>query len=737
MRLQGAAQLSIVAGLLVALLPSLVASREALAGPACASDSPSPPAEILWDTWGVPHIFATTLPEVAYGYGWAQMHNHGNRLLRLYGLARGQAAEYWGEQYLASDRLMRQMGIPRAGRDGYAAQTPEFRRYLDAFAAGVNAYAREHPYSLDPELARVLPIDGADLIAHTHRVLFTFLAAGHQPPLVDFEGLPRTDRPGAGSNGWAIAPARSANGRSLLLANPHLPWDADLATHFEAQLVATADDLDVYGTTLAGMPVPVIAFNDYLGWTHTVNTLDGFDLYELILADGGYLFDGAVRPFETEEQVIRVRQSDGSLREEPLVVQRSVHGPVVAETPDGHLLAARVVGLIDQQHGALQQWWDMARARSLDEFEAALRRLQIPLFMVLYADREGHILSLFNGRVPVRPSGDFWFWTQPVPGDTAATLWTAVHSYEELPKVVDPPSGWVQNANSPPWYTTVPSPLDPDDYPPYLAPRFLSFREQRAIALLRSDTPFSLDALSAARHSNRLLLADRVLDDLLAAARASGRGLAREAADALAAWDRTADSDSRGGVVFALWAMSMFPGDVLTPNVFAIPWNPADPFATPDGLANPEQAVEQLERAASTLQGLAGTLDVPWGALNRLRREGTDIDLPGNGASGEPLGTVHVIHYGAILGGQVAYTPAPDGRFPSIAGETFVAEVEFGPARATARVLLAYGNATQPDSPHLGDQLALVARQEMRPAWRTRAELQGHVEATTPIPRLS
>ena len=62
------------------------------------------------------------------------------------------------------------MGIPEAGREGYAAQTPEFRRYLDAFAAGVNAYARERPGMVEPDLARVLPVEGADLVAHTQRL---------------------------------------------------------------------------------------------------------------------------------------------------------------------------------------------------------------------------------------------------------------------------------------------------------------------------------------------------------------------------------------------------------------------------------------------------------------------------------------------------------------------------------------------------------------------------------------
>jgi acyl-homoserine-lactone acylase len=202
----------------------------------------------------------------------------------------------------------------------------------------------------------------------------------------------------------------------------------------------------------------------------------------------------------------------------------------------------------------------------------------------------------------------------------------------------------------------------------------------------------------------------------------------------LAAWDRTANADSRGGVLFAMWAVATFPADVLTPEAFAVPWDPTDPLTTAAGLADPAAAVAQLEQAAASLRDLAGPLDVPWGVMHRLRREGTDIDLPGNGASGEPLGAFHVVHYGAVVDGQIRYVPTADGRFRSIAGETFVAEVEFGPGRPTARVLLSYGNATQPGSPHVGDQLALLARQEMRPAWRTREELQSHVEDTTPIP---
>ena len=67
--------------------------------------------EILWDTWGVPHIFAKDRESLALGFGWAQMQNHGNLILRLYGTARGRAAEYWGKNYLDADKLVRIMGF--------------------------------------------------------------------------------------------------------------------------------------------------------------------------------------------------------------------------------------------------------------------------------------------------------------------------------------------------------------------------------------------------------------------------------------------------------------------------------------------------------------------------------------------------------------------------------------------------------------------------------------------------
>ncbi len=666
-----------------------------------------PTTEILWDTWGVPHIFAPDAEGIFYGFGWAQMQSHGNLLLTLYGQARGRAAEYWGKDFLVSDRAVHTMGLYERARTWYQQQSPQFRNYLNAFASGINDYAKSHADKLDDQLEVVLPVTATDVLAHAARIIYVFLGLTSGCSQV----LPAGTE--LGSNGWAIGPARSESGNAMLLANPHLPWsESEPFLFYEAQLTAPGI-YDAYGVTLVGVPVLAIAFNDNLGWTHTVNTIDACDLYALTPAEGGYMFDGEVRPFETRTVTIKVKGDDGKLGQEKLTIRRSIHGPVVEQA--GKLLAMRMAAVdATSAAGGLEQWWDMARAQNLDEFESALKRLQVPMFTVIYADRDGHIMSLFNGQVPVRAKGDASFWAGTVAGDTSETLWTKIHSYDDLPKVLDPPSGWVQNSNSPPWYTTFPLMLNPNDYPPYMAAQSLNFREQRAIGMLDEDPSISFEEMIADKFSTRMELADRILDDLIAAAREYGSDLAKQAADVLEAWDRQANADSRGAALFSIWVQEIASKDPGFSKLFAKPWDAKDPLKTPTGLANAEAAAAALDIAASKALEALGALDVPWGEIMRLRR-GT-VDLPGSGGSGG-LGIFRVI----------SYTPDTDGRYAAFFGDTFIAAVEFS-TPLQAQVLLTYGNATQPGSPHIGDQLELYARDQLRPAWRTREEILQHLE---------
>ncbi|QIR40530.1 acylase [Tolypothrix sp. PCC 7910] len=655
--------------------------------------------EILWDTYGIPHIYGKDTESAFQAFGWAQMQSHANLLLRLYGQARGKAAQYWGEDYLESDKWVMTMGVPNRANSWYQAQSPAFRGYIDAFASGINAYGKAHPNLIDDEVEIVLPVKPEDVLAHLQRVLyFTFIV--NQEQVADNTQT----QPQAGSNGWAIAPKHSASGKAMLLANPHLLW-SDLFVWYEAQI--TAPGMNAYGAALVGIPVLAIAFNNNLGWTHTVNTHDGWDLYELKLADGGYLLDGKVRPFTTENFLLKVKQKNGSLVEQPFLVKSSVHGVVVQEKA-GKAVALRVVGL--DRPGVLEQWWDMAASQNLDQFQKVLQRLQLPMFTVMYADRQGHIMHLFNGLVPVREQGDFQYWQGLIPGDTSRTLWTKMHPYEDLPRVIDPPSGWLQNANDPPWTTTFPSAIKADDYPAYMAPRGeMYFRAQRSARMLAEDDKISFAEMIQYKHSTKMELAERILDDLIPTAQKSANELTRRAANILAAWDRNADADSRGAVLFSFWWREM-PDD----EIFTIPWSEKSPRTTPDGLKDPESAAKALQIAATKVKKAYGKLDVAWGEVFRVRSG--NLDLPANGGDGDQ-GIFRVLNF----------APAKDERFQAVAGDSYVAAIEFSqPVKAMA--LLSYGNATQPASPHISDQLTLFARKQLRPVWRTRPEILANLE---------
>lgn len=658
--------------------------------------------EILWDQWGVPHIYGKDNSGLFQAFGWAQMQSHGDLILRLYGQARGRAAEYFGEKYLDSDRYVRTMGIPTRAQEWYKQQNPQMRGFLDAFAAGINNYAKAHPDKINNEVKAVLPVDGVDILAHIQRVIhFSFVV---NPEQLKTEINRNQITPG--SNGWAIAPAHSTSGKAMLLFNPHLPW-SDLYLWYEAQL--TAPGIDAYGAALVGMPILAIAFNNNLGWTFTVNTHQGWNTYELKLADNGYIFDGKVRPLETETQTIKIKQTNGSLRAESLVIQHSIHGPIIADKkPEKKAIALRVVGL--DQPNIMAQFWDMTRASNLKEFEAALKPLQLPMFNILYADQNDHILYVFNGQIPIHTQGNWNYWQNIIPGDTSATLWTKTHPYQDLPRVLDPPSGWLQNANDPPWTSTFPPALNPNNYPAYMAPRFMSLRAQRSAKMLLEKTKISFEEMIADKFSSRMELSDRILPDLIVAAQKGSSEIGRQAADVLAKWDRKTEANSKGAVLFAAWARSMPPAQL-----FATPWQENSPLDTPKNLADPAQAVQVLEAAATTVKLLYGALDVPWGEVARLRYG--NVDLPVSGGPGL-FGIFRVIDL----------MPGENGRFQQFAGDSYIAAIEFSnPIKA--KVLITYGNATQPGSPHIGDQLPLYARNQLRQAWRSRKEVEAHLEA--------
>ena len=655
--------------------------------------------EILWDNYGVPHIYGKTTADMYYAFGWAQMHNHANLLLQLYGVARGRASEYWGSYYLKQDKVIHQFDLPGLAKKIYAKQHTEYRSYLDAFVKGMNDYAKAHPEAIDNNRKMVLPVTAEDVIAHTVNVLdLDFVAPD------DIQGSIREIS--RGSNALAIAASRSASKHAMLMANPHLPW-ASYFTFFEAHL--NSPGFEAYGATLIGMPVLAIAFNNYLGWTHTVNPIKASTRYELALKDNGYVLDGKVEQFETREVTLHVKQSDGSLKDEKLICKYSKQGPVVAEKAS-KAFAVRIAGLENPYFN--EQYHKMAKATNFAEFEAAEKMLQMPMFNTVYADRGGNIFYLFGGDVPQRSEGDFWFWDKKVDGTQSKYIWTKNLPYNKLPKLFDPATGFVQNANDAPWLSTYPPVLKKSDYPDYVAPGLWyaqDYREQRIINLMKDNHSISFDDLVGYKLNTGLETADRFLDEIIKIGNASSDSLTRAAATVLKTWDRHTDTASKGAVLFVQLCFA-----VDRDSLFKNPYDANDPLHTPNGIKYPDYTARKLKAVAALTIKKFGSLDVAWGKVFRFKSG--NVDLPANGCFSF-IGSYRAIDY----------RPGTNNTFVADGGDSYVAVTEFGP-HPKAMVSLSYGNASQKGSKHTNDQLKLMSEKKLRPALLLKEDVLKNLE---------
>lgn len=680
--------------------------------------------EIRRDRYGVPHILAESDEAAAFGLGYAQAEDHAEALARRYLRARGEAARHFGESEMDDDFLMKWADNPRQAQRAAADVGKEFRKVIRAFAAGVNLYVRQNRGRLPdwiPEFSE------ADVLANSRSGAVGGLAAtGLRRALSLKYPSPGTRLPpdaapledAAGSNALAIGPSRSASGQPILLGNPHLRWSS---LYWEAH-VTVPGRTNFYGSTLVGIPWLRAGFNEQLGYVQTNNAPDLADVYALALDPAKpdhYVFEKKARPLIRQDVTVDVRQKDGTLRPETRSFWSSHLGPIVHRTPD-KAFAYRSVSLEAWRY--FEGFYDLTHARSLEEFQKLLARQLVPTSNFTYADAAGNILCQWNARLPKRKD-DGTSYALDVPGDARQYRWRGFHRLKELPRLLNPPSGYIQNANNAPWFPTWRDRLDERRFPSYLERGELSLRAQLALQMLEARQRFTPDDVRELKFNTRLLAAERLKPQLAAAARvheAPSEALAR-AVTALEAWDGRAAADSRGAVLFQRF-VEAYLRRVREP--WATPWDPGRPFETPSGLSDPAQAVVALEEAARTVRADHGSESVAWGEVNRYRFG--DIDLPGEGASGQ-LGAYRVQQFDPQPDKRRVAGWGAEAREHAGFGDAWVLLVHFTrPVQAWS--VLAYGQTTDRSSPHSRDQIRLFANRELRPVYFTEAEIAANLE---------
>jgi acyl-homoserine-lactone acylase len=632
------------------------------------------------DKWGVPHIHGRTDADVAYGIAMAQSQDDFRNLEETLAAVRGRAGAILGEDGAKLDFAGHLLDARAIADAGYATLSPATRALVEAYAQGLNDYAAGHQREV--RLQALFPVTGHDVVAgFALRSPFFFgldrplsaLIEGRLPPR---EAGPADDR---GSNSFAVAGRRSSDGTTRLIVNSHQPWEGPVSWW---ELVVHSDEgWDFAGANFPGAPYPLLGHNRQLGWTNTVNRPDLIDVYKLVLDEGGtrYRLDGKWRDLEQRRVWLRVKFGPLVLPV-PRTVYRSVHGPVIIN--DLGAFAIRYAGIGDVRQ--VEQYYRLNKARDFAEWQQIMAMQAVPATNFIYADAKGHIGMFYNALFPDRAPG--FDWQGVLPGDTSKTLWRRYRPWAGNPHVIDPPAGWVANANNTPFLSTAPADeLKRSDYPVEMGIETqVTNRAQRYQARFAQlgNQQISRDQLLGIKFDkgyDRSGWAGRWWDEVLALD-TRGRPDLQQAQALIRRWDFTLDC--RG------------PADTLVAAAFS-------QHARFAYLQKPvPDARAALEEAVTLLTTNFGGLEVKLGDFQRLRRGRVDLPMCGGPDA-----------LRAVIGAL-----APDGRRVSNNGDGFMMLIEWAAdGRVQSRSIHPFGSAaSRPSSPHFADQSAQFAAQQWK-----------------------
>ncbi len=406
---------------------------------------------IARDTYGVPHIFAPTDPEVAYGLAWAHAEDDFKTIQTLILTGKGKLSTYLGKKGAPVDFVFGLLNTRQVVDQQIKAMDPAFIQLVQGYLQGLSAYAKAHPAEVLNK--HVFPIALEDYIATTMFSVAIFCGVDKTLPKILDGSIPHLKGfTGEGSNAFAIKSNKSASGETMLVINAHQPIEG--ATAFYEAHVQSEEGWNILGGLFPGGPLIFHGVTPNLAWAHTVNFQDKIDVYQLQTDKdhpGKYLVDGEWLTLEKRKIKLNIKGIPFSVSK---MAYRSIYGPTV-KTPKGQYFSIRLPSLMDA--GALQQWYAMNRSTNFIEFKAALNQNHLPMFNIMYADKSDNIFYISNGKMPYRNPNPTYNWASTLPGNTKETLWQTFKPVDELPQHLNPASGYLFNTNHSPFMATAES----------------------------------------------------------------------------------------------------------------------------------------------------------------------------------------------------------------------------------------------------------------------------------------
>lgn len=746
--------------------------------------APAPPpstasriqVEVARTTHGIPHVRADDFRSLGYGLAYAYAQDNVCMFADSVLTVRGERSLFFGGDARPRQRVDDEYGGGSGFMDlnnedsdfffkgyldleqlraNYAAGTPEPRELVEGFVEGYNRYLKDYngklpAACLDAKWVKPLTYDDmllvmAEKALHASGQAFArdFVAAGRvsgapvslarrAPRKLDLSTLvaqlDRLNREGFGSNALAVGKDHSANGRGLLLGNPHYPWTT--ADRFYQAHLTVPNRYDAMGVIIGGLPAIVIGFNRDIAWSHTVTAAYHFTTFRLALdtADSSgttYLYDGERRRMTSKTVSVDALLPDGTVGRRSKTFWFSHQGAVIVRPDAGMTWSAEAAYVLADPNRnntrMLEQWLGIGTATSMRTMKASLDRVAgLPWVNTIAADRDGNVLYADASVVPHMNADKFvngCLLLQAAllfDGSRSRCGWgqdagapPGIYSPANAPSLMR--TDYVANSNDSYWLAnprallTGPAPLG---YSP-LYGRVASEQSLRTRIgflqveqLLSQRSRLDLTDLQVLAYSNRVYAAELVLPALLDACAGGGDVLLQRACTTLRAWDRRADLDSRGAVLFReFWALAS-----AIPNKWAKPFDPTDPVNTPSGVAPAAMPamLTALRSAADKLRSLGVPLDGRLGDYQVEPRNGVRIPL--HGGNGTQEGT-----YGSLTmrSGLTA-----QGYVGAHWGQSYLQTVTFDAQGPVAQGLLTYGQSVDPRSPWYADQTMAYSRKE-------------------------
>jgi acyl-homoserine-lactone acylase len=635
---------------------------------------------IARDSFGVPHIFAPTDPEVAYGLAWAHAEDDFETLQLVVLSGKALVGTAMGKKGAEADYVIHLLRIRKTVDEQWNTLSPDFVALIKGYVEGLNAYAKAHPGEVKYKDA--FPFDEKEYM--TAVVFSTSLFCGVEDALTQIIGGTVTTLPGfkpQGSNSFAMNSNKTTTGESFLAINAHQPQEGPVA-FYEAHL-CSEQGWNMLGGLFPGGCLIFHGTNENLGWAHTVNYQDKLDIYQLEMNpanDNQYKFDGQWVNLEKDKVKLHVKGV-------PISIGKKIYWSKYGATmkTDKGVFSIRVPATMDIK--ALEEWYRMDKAKNFTEFYKAVSMTSLPMFNIMYADRYDTIFYISNGKMPRRNPDTAYHWKGTVPGNTSATLWTEFKPIGELPQYINPPSGYLFNTNHAPFLATDPKyNLDKNKFDKNDG--YETYHNNRSIRVteLINDDKIDYHTFKSIKFDQQLpkQLQYRYGIDTMLSLGSNDYPLLKDVITNLQTWDRKAVANSKGAAVFKLvyeYVSTKLKG-------------------TPARQLTKSESIETYQYVYDYMIKNFGKTDLVLGDVQKLIR-GDDVR--------PDWGLPDLL--------TASYTePYKNGMYKVISGDAYICFVRFPKDGSLPKIesVNTFGASMHPDSPHYKDQMTMFQNQQTK-----------------------